>query len=82
VVGAAEVWIILIGGGAVVAHLRPDLGSSGPWAFAAAFVICIGITLYLRWWWGRWEHLDVIGREEATSSGPESAPAEQATSSE
>ena len=32
VVGAAEVWVILIGGGAVVARLRPDLGSAGPWA--------------------------------------------------
>jgi multidrug resistance protein, MATE family len=73
VVGAAEVWIILIGGGALVARLRPDLGSAGPWGFAAAFVICIGITLYLRWWWGRWETLDVIGRTEPIPGQPVAA---------
>jgi multidrug resistance protein, MATE family len=76
IVGAAEIWLILIGGGAVVAHLRPDLGSAGPWAFAATFVICVGITLYLRWWWGRWEHLDVIGRNEPGVSHPGPAPLE------
>lgn len=73
IVGATEVWIILIGGGALIAWLRPDLGSAGPWAFAAAFVIVIGITLYLRWWWGRWEHLDVIGREELAPADVASA---------
>jgi len=45
VVGAAQVWMILIGGGTLVAWLRPDLGSAGPWCFAAAFVICIGAHL-------------------------------------
>ncbi len=64
IVGAAEVWIILVGGGWLVAWLRPDLGSVGPWAFAATFVICIGITLFARWRWGPWERLDVIGRNE------------------
>lgn len=64
IVGATEVWIILVGGGWLVARLRPDLGSVGPWAFAAAFVIVIGITLFARWRWGPWERLDVIGRNE------------------
>jgi MATE family multidrug resistance protein len=64
IVGATEVWIILVGGGWLVARLRPDLGSVGPWAFAAAFVIVIGITLFARWRWGPWESFDVIGRQE------------------
>jgi len=78
VVGGAEVWIILIGGSVLVARLRPDLGSEGPWGFAAAFVICIGVTLYLRWWWGRWETLDVIGRKEQVLGHSEPATLESA----
>ena len=73
---SAEVWIILIGGGAMVARLRPGLGSVGPWAFAAAFVICIGITLFARWRWGPWERLDVIGRREPARGYVAAAPIE------
>lgn len=80
IVGGAEVWIILIGGGAMVARLRPELGSTGPWAFAAAFVIVIGVTLYLRWWWGRWEQLDVIGRNEPARGHVVTAPIESPVS--
>ncbi len=74
IVGAAEVWLILIGGGVLVAQFRPDLGSAGPWSFAAAFVICIGVTLFLRWWWGRWEMLDVIGRDGPVLEHPDQPP--------
>ncbi|MDM8006180.1 MAG: MATE family efflux transporter [Phycisphaerae bacterium] len=79
IVGAAEVWIILIGGGVLVARLRPDLGSVGPWAFAAAAVICIGITLFARWRWGPWERLDVIGRNEPARGYLATAPIESPT---
>jgi multidrug resistance protein, MATE family len=78
IVGAAEVWLILIGGGALVAHFRPDLGSAGPWSFAAVFVICIGVTLFLRWWWGPWETLDVIGRKETPAGFPVATPVDAA----
>ncbi len=76
IVGAAEVWVVLIGGGVVVAWLRPDLGSVGPWAFAAVFVIAIGITLFARWRWGPWESFDVIGRKEPARGYIATAPIE------
>jgi MATE family multidrug resistance protein len=62
VVGAAQAWIIMIGGGWVMARFFPQFGSRGPWVFATLFVIVIGITFYVRWRRSAWEKLDVIGR--------------------
>jgi len=65
VVGGIQSWGIMIGGGWLIALHRPDLGSKGPWIFCTLYVIIIGITLWIRWHRGKWEHLDVIGRKEA-----------------
>jgi len=62
-VGAMESWIIMIGGGYWIATAHPELGSRGPWAFAALFVLVIGVTLWYRWRQGRWERFDIIGKE-------------------
>lgn len=55
-------WGILVGGGQMMVTWYPHLGLKGPWAFAAVYVMVIGVVLWARWWMGRWERLDVIGR--------------------
>ena len=68
-VGALQAWTIMVGGGWWIAVTRPELGSKGPWIFATAYVIAIGITLWIRWRNGRWQQLDVIGRLEFSAVG-------------
>lgn len=63
IVGAAQAWIIMIGGGWLIARFYPQLGSRGPWIFATLFLIVFGLTLWTRWRRGEWEKLDVIGRD-------------------
>jgi len=63
-VAACEAWGIMGGGGALAVWLWPEWGSRGPWLFATVFVICVGLTLWLRWRLGPWEQFDVIGRGE------------------
>lgn len=55
-------WGLMVGGGVVMAYRYHHLGIRGPWAFAAIYVVVIGVILWARWRIGRWERLDVIGR--------------------
>ncbi|MHC4795364.1 MAG: MATE family efflux transporter [Planctomycetota bacterium] len=64
-VSSIQAWTIMVGGGTLMVYYQPQLGSSGPWIFATAHVIAVGITLWGRWHHGRWEQLDVIGRKQA-----------------
>ena len=52
----------MVGGSAVIAYLKPEWGSIGPWIFATLFVMSIGIAFAIRWRLGAWESIDVIGR--------------------
>jgi len=62
VVGGTLAWVVMVGGSAVVATLRPEWGSVGPWIFATLFVISVGTAFATRWRLGVWESIDVIGR--------------------
>ena len=78
VVGAILTWGVMIGGGSWVSHAYPELGAKGPWVFATATIIVIGITFWARWYRGKWESIDVIGRAEpgapeADATAPEPA---------
>jgi len=64
VVGGTLAWVLMVGGSAVIAYLRPEWGSVGPWMFATLFVISIGIAFTIRWRLGAWESIDVIGPPE------------------
>lgn len=64
-------WGIMVGGGLIMATHYQHLGIRGPWSFAAAYVVVIGLVLWARWRIGRWERLDVIGRKE-----PQGLPAD------
>jgi multidrug resistance protein, MATE family len=55
-------WGIMVGGGLLMAERYRHLGIRAPWSFAAAYVIVIGLVLWMRWRIGRWERLDAIGR--------------------
>lgn len=61
VVAACLGWAIMVGGGFWVTSAHPELESRGAWMFAALFIISIGLALWLRWRYGPWEKLDVIG---------------------
>jgi len=62
VVGATQAWVIMIGGGWMMATYLPHWGSRGPWIFATLFVVVIGLTFWIRWRRAAWEKMDVIGR--------------------
>lgn len=53
-------WAVLIGGGHLMVALRPGLGSIGPWIAAAAYIILLGIVLFVRFLGGRWKTMSVI----------------------
>jgi MATE family multidrug resistance protein len=62
VAGAVLSWGIMVGGGLFMAERYPYLGIRAPWSFAAAYVIVIGLVLWMRWRLGQWQRLDVIAR--------------------
>jgi len=62
VASAGLSWAVMVGGASVMAYRYHHLGIRGPWAFAAIYVVVIGLVLWARWRLGRWERLDVIGR--------------------
>lgn len=78
IVGAIEIWVILIGGGTLIGWIWPGLESRGPWIAAAAFIVAIGVSFYLRWKSGKWEDLDVIGRSPIPPVAAEPMPVEEA----
>ena len=65
---------IMAGGGTLAVWLWPEWGSRGPWLFATAFVVCVGLTLWLRWRLGPWEQFDVIGRGESAETEVRAIP--------
>jgi MATE family multidrug resistance protein len=75
-VAAIEAWLILILGGTWIVHAHPELKSKGLWLFATAFIVTVGITLWSRWWFGRWEKLDVIGKDQPAFSHAEAGVTE------
>lgn len=74
VVGGILSWGVMVGGSAVIAYLRPEWGSIGPWIFATLFVILIGTAFTIRWRLGAWESIDVIGRPDKSESVFEVSP--------
>jgi MATE family, multidrug efflux pump len=64
-------WVIVIGGGFLVAELRPDLGSIGPWMAASVLIIFIGLYLWWRWNRRKWMSIDVFKHEKRESRDAE-----------
>ena len=51
--------VLFVGGGYLVAYLRPGWGSLGPWAVATTYVVVLGVTFLARFRFGPWERIDL-----------------------
>lgn len=51
----ALAWSCLVAGGTYLAFRQPQFGSLGPWAAASAYIILLGVALYVRFLRGKWK---------------------------
>jgi len=75
-------WLIVVGGGFLMAKLVPQWGIVGPWSAAAALIIFLGFAMWWRWRSGAWQRIDIFRHEadEATTAiATESEKSELAT---
>jgi len=49
-----------LGGSALVAHLKPEWGSLGPWAVVSAYVTVVGCVMWGRFLSGRWRGMRLL----------------------
>ncbi len=54
-------WLIIVGGGWLVATLYPQWGSLGPWWAAATLIIITALYLWWRWHSRAWMRIDIFG---------------------
>ncbi len=52
--------VVLVGGGYLIAAVKPQWGAAGPWAAATVYIVLVGLMLAFRWWWGPWERIDLL----------------------
>ncbi|MHC4697438.1 MAG: MATE family efflux transporter, partial [Planctomycetota bacterium] len=53
-------WLILIGGGWLIAVSYPQLGSLGPWIVASGMIALTGVFLWWRWRTRAWMKIDIF----------------------
>jgi MATE family multidrug resistance protein len=53
-------YVLGVGGSALVAYLRPDWGSLGPWGAASGYIILLGLVMWGRFLGGRWRSIRVV----------------------
>ncbi len=58
-------WLILIGGGLVMARFFPQFGSIGPWSAATSLLVVLGILLWRRWHQRGWMDIDIFKSKKA-----------------
>jgi MATE family multidrug resistance protein len=61
----ASQWLMIVGGGWLVATLYPQLGSVGPWLTAACLIIITAGFLWWRWNGRAWMKIDMFGDRKA-----------------
>jgi MATE family multidrug resistance protein len=66
VVVAAHCWIVFIGGGYLVARLKPEWGLNGPWMMCTLYIILLGLALWRRFAREGWRKIDIF-KEKPTS---------------
>lgn len=62
---AVSHWVVIVGGGWVVARTFPQLGSVGPWMAAAVLIIVTAIFMWWRWHGRTWMKLDLFQADRA-----------------
>lgn len=53
-------WVIIVGGGWLVATTCPQLGSLGPWLSASGLIVITGIFLWWRWRGRAWMKINLL----------------------
>ncbi len=75
--GAATIllsWTCIVGGGHLILWLFPGIGSVGPWAGAALYIISLGTALMVRYAGGRWRTMSLVRPDpgaDVTDGAPE-----------
>jgi MATE family multidrug resistance protein len=70
-------WTIVVGGGASVGRLAPQWGPTGPWIFASAYGLILGLYLLIRFSRGEWKAVE--SKPDVPGASPLPAPAAAAT---
>lgn len=60
-VNVAFCLVVLLGGGLIVVHFFPGLGSNGIWALTGFYILGQGLAFRFRWMGGRWKQIDLFG---------------------
>ncbi len=60
-------WVIIVGGGWLIAAAFPELGSLGPWLAASGLIIVTGLFLWWRWHSRAWMKIDLFKTDTVTS---------------
>ncbi|MCA9312020.1 MAG: MATE family efflux transporter, partial [Phycisphaerales bacterium] len=53
-------WTLIVAGGWTMVHSWPELGATGPWIMAAAYIIVLAIALFRRFIGGGWKRLKLV----------------------
>lgn len=54
-------WLIIVGGGWLIATTYPQWGSVGPWTMASGLIIVASVFLWFRWHSRAWMKIDLFG---------------------
>jgi MATE family multidrug resistance protein len=63
-------WLVMIGGGFLMAYQFPNLGVFGPWLAAMPYGITLGLWMFTRFTHGRWKHLGVLATHRSSHPAP------------
>ncbi len=74
-------WLILVGGGWLVAESYPQLGSLGPWIVASGLIAITGVFLWWRWHTRAWMKIDIFAESDAAAAGTTDSRAQPQTAS-
>ncbi len=68
-------WILVVGGGVIMAEYFPQLRSLGPWIAATVLISFTGVYYWWRWHGRAWTRIDIFSSENShqTAQSPENA---------
>ncbi len=72
VVQITTAYVLGVGGSWLVAYLKPEWGSLGPWGAVSAYIVVLGIVMWGRFASGRWRLMRVV--EVPTVPVPDEPP--------
>lgn len=54
-------WLLIVGGGHLAVAVVPHWGAIGPWIFASAYIVVLGLCLLVRFKLGAWKRMKLSG---------------------